>query len=91
MKRTKHMKSSHILGTAALLIILIAATLVVTAFNQPMQPTPNLATTSIRAQVTATPKVEDQSQVGSTDGIVIMGFVIVVIALTPVLLRKKQK
>ena len=41
-------------------------------------------------QVTATPQPEGISEVGSTDGIVAMGFVIVGIVLIPILLRSRS-
>jgi hypothetical protein len=85
------MKSSQILGTAVLFIILILGALVIMAFNQPMIPATGLTTASMRVQVTATPTAEDQSQVGSTDGILIMGGVIVIIVLAPIFFRKKRK
>jgi hypothetical protein len=41
-------------------------------------------------QVTATPPQEDLSQIGSTDGIVLMGFFIVLIIVIPIFLRRKS-
>lgn len=40
-------------------------------------------------QVTATPQPEDLSEVGPTDGILVMGFVIALIILVPILLQRK--
>lgn len=40
-------------------------------------------------QITPTPTQVDQSQVGSTDGIVVMGFLLVAIVLLPILIRRK--
>ena len=40
-------------------------------------------------QATAPPVQKDLSEIGSTDGIVIMGFVIALIIITPILLRRK--
>jgi hypothetical protein len=40
-------------------------------------------------QTTPTPAQADRSEVGSTDGIVVMGFVIVTIVLLPILIRRK--
>ena len=39
-------------------------------------------------QTTATPEPTDLSEVGSTDGIAVMGFMIVVIVVLPILLRR---
>ena len=41
-------------------------------------------------QTTPTPKPEDLSVIGSTDGIIIMGFVIAIIIIVPILLRRKS-
>lgn len=40
--------------------------------------------------VTTTPQPEGVSEIGSTDGIVAMGGIIVLIVITPILLRRKQ-
>jgi len=40
-------------------------------------------------QTTPTPAQADRSEVGSTDDIVVMGFVIVAIVLLPILIRRK--
>lgn len=39
---------------------------------------------------TTTPQPVDESEIGSTDGIVAMGAIIVLIVITPILLRRKQ-
>ena len=41
-------------------------------------------------QTTATPQPEDQSEIGSTDGIVIMGIIIMLIVSVPILARRRQ-
>jgi hypothetical protein len=41
-------------------------------------------------QPTKTPQPKDLSVIGSTDGIVIMGFVIALIIIVPILLRRKS-
>jgi len=40
-------------------------------------------------QPTSTPQPKDLSEIGSTDGIVIMGFLIALIVIVPILLRRK--
>jgi predicted membrane protein len=40
-------------------------------------------------QPTSTPQPNDLSEIGSTDGIVIMGFLIALIVIVPILLRRK--
>lgn len=42
-------------------------------------------------QITPTPPVEDRSEIGSTDGIFIMGIVIVIITSVPFLFLKTKK
>lgn len=46
---------------------------------------------AITLQTTATPGIEeDLSEIGSTDGIVIMGGVIVLIVILPIILKRKS-
>lgn len=40
--------------------------------------------------VTSTPQVEDASEIGSTDGIVLMGIIIVLLVIVPILLQRKS-
>jgi hypothetical protein len=47
------------------------------------------ATVFFMAQPTSTPQQKDLSEIGSTDGIVIMGIVIAFIVVVPILLRRK--
>lgn len=49
----------------------------------------NLSAAAFFFQTTATPEPTDLSEVGSTDGIAVMGFVIVAIVVLPILLRRK--
>jgi hypothetical protein len=42
-------------------------------------------------QITTTPQIEeDRSEIGSTDGITVMGFVIVAIIIIPIILKRKN-
>ncbi len=41
-------------------------------------------------QTTATPPPQDLSEIGSTDGIIAMGFVIALIIIIPILLQRKS-
>lgn len=41
-------------------------------------------------QTTATPQPNDQSEIGSTDGIVVMGFLIGLIIFIPIAARRRQ-
>ena len=49
----------------------------------------NLGAAALFLQTTPTPQPKDQSKVGSTDGIVAMGFLIALIIIIPILLRGK--
>lgn len=84
------MKSNRLPIILILLGFIVAAVLITTAFQQTDALPANLAAAALKAQaVTATTTVVDQTRAGTTDGIVIMGFVIAVIVLVPVLFRKK--
>jgi hypothetical protein len=50
----------------------------------------NPGATTFFLQTTPTPQPKDQSKVGSTDGIVAMGFFIAFIIIIPILLRRKS-
>jgi len=50
----------------------------------------NLAAAAFFLQPTTTPEPQDLSEIGSTDGIIVMGFVIALIVLIPILLRRKS-
>jgi len=45
---------------------------------------------ALYAQVTPTPPVEDRSEIGSTDGIVFMGIIILLIIFVPIFLQRKS-
>jgi hypothetical protein len=85
------MKTSYIFGIALVFITLVFV-LASTNFNQSEVSAKNLGAASLSMQIaTPTPPVENVSEVGSTDGIVIMGFVLVVIVTLPVLFHKRRK
>jgi len=88
---TKSMKPTHIFGITILLIAIIAGTLILSAFNQPYASAKDLGAAGLRVQVTSTPDAEDHSVIGSTDGIVLMGFLIVCIIITPLLFRRRTR
>jgi len=50
----------------------------------------NLGAAAFFLQTTPTPQPKDLSKVGSTDGIVAMGFFIALIIIVPILLRRKS-
>jgi hypothetical protein len=85
------MKTSPYFGIALIFITLVFV-LASINFGQPEAAAKNLGTTSLSAQVpTPTQSGEDLSQVGSTDGIVVMGFVLVAIVTLPLLFHRKGK
>lgn len=82
----KLLRPALTLGICLSLALVSAA---LTYSSQPaMQGEPS-ATPAI-PQVTTTPQPLDASEIGSTDGIVAMGGIIVLIVITPILLRRKQ-
>jgi hypothetical protein len=50
---------------------------------------PNLSGATLFFQTTPTPQVQDHSEVGSTDQIVIMGGVIVLIIFAPIFMNRR--
>jgi hypothetical protein len=84
------MKTSYIFGIALIFIILVFA-LAAANFDYPTASAKNLGAASLSMQIaTSTPPAGDRSEVGSTDGIVIMGFVLVIVVTMPVLFRRKK-
>ncbi len=76
-----------------LCFLVLALSLAVSAEKLASMPQANvdLEAAAFFAQSTATPPaVGDRSEIGSTDGIVIMGVVIVMIVVVPILLRRKS-
>jgi len=79
------MKTSHIFAITLIFIMLVFV-FASAGLNQPQASAQNLSAASLHQQVdTPIPDGEDHSEVGSTDGIVIMGFVLVAIVTLPVL------
>jgi hypothetical protein len=86
------MKTSYIFGIALVFIVLIFGLVAVANFDHPTVSAKNLSTASLSMQISSpTPSVGDRSEVGSTDGIVIMGFVLVIIVTLPLLFHRKKK
>ena len=76
-----------------MVIMALMLALVVAAFSQSLAIQASKVNANTGAvlflQATATPKPQDQSEIGSTDGIVAMGGLILLIVILPVLLRRK--
>ena len=75
------------LGLALLLALLSAA---LTYSTHPAMQATFGGAAFFMMQPTSTPKPEDLSEIGSTDGIVIMGFLIALIVIIPILVRRKS-
>lgn len=75
------------------IIVTLSLTLALTsaALAQFVLPDGNstLSAAAFFLQTTPTPAQVDRSEVGSTDGIVVMGFLIVAIVTLPILIRRK--
>jgi len=85
-----HMKIKSDSKVVALLTIFLVLSCAMFAFS--IKPAaPNKTSSAVLfVQTTPTPPVEvDHSEVGSTDEIIFMGFVIVMIVLFPILLQRK--
>ena len=91
------MKTVHIFGISLLFITLVFALAAIANFDQSRASAQNLSAASFSRQITShqittpTPPTENVSEVGSTDGIVIMGIVIVIAVMVPLLFRKKKR
>lgn len=85
----KTMKIKHFIWIASLFIALVIA-LVVAVFDQPVSASQNTDTASIAIQTTPTLLAEGVSVIGSTDGILLMGFIIVLIVIVPLLVYRKR-
>jgi hypothetical protein len=85
-RRAPRMRPLLTIGFSLLLALFSAAL----TYSVPPS-TPGEATTgAFLLQATATPPADDLSEIGSTDGIVVMGFVIVLIVIVPILLQRKS-
>jgi hypothetical protein len=84
------MKTSHIFGLTMLVLMVVAGVLIASTFSNPTVSAQQFKA-GLSVQVTSTPELEDNSVIGSTDGIVVMGVVIVIIIVTPLIFRRKRK
>ncbi|MBK9005388.1 MAG: hypothetical protein CNIPEHKO_00690 [Anaerolineales bacterium] len=82
--------------TRVIIIIILASVLAMalTAFTQSLASRATFTQADAEAsfffQATTTPEPKDQSEVGSTDGIIVMGGVISLIIIIPILARRKR-
>jgi hypothetical protein len=83
----KLMRPIITVGLGSLLALFSAA---LTSFTPPGMEGTFSAAAFFMMQPTSTPKPKDISEIGSTDGIVIMGILIALIIIIPILLRHKS-
>lgn len=88
----KTMKTFYIFGITLAFIVLVFALVATVNYDYPTISPKNVSAASLSMQIT-TPiqSAENVSEVGSTDGIVIMGFVLVIVVIVPLLFRRKKK
>ncbi|MFT3893078.1 MAG: hypothetical protein QM730_15725 [Anaerolineales bacterium] len=81
----------RLIRPAIIVLVSLALALMSAAATRVILPSAgdNLSAAAFFFQTTPTPEQVDRSEVGSTDGIVVMGFVIAVIVILPILLRRK--
>ena len=78
-----------IFGFVIILLIGLVLALSITNFNQPFALAQPASAGMMAQQSTPAPTAQDVSEIGSTDGILVMGVVIVFIVILPLLFRKK--
>lgn len=83
------MKTKNIFSVIALLLGILILLAVVTNFNPPAVSARD-ANLMVLQQITPTPQVADTSEIGSTDGILVMGVVIVLIITLPLIFQKRK-
>jgi hypothetical protein len=84
------MKTSHIFGITLVFITLVFV-LASVNFSKAKLAAQNLSAASFSQQIaTPSPMTDGESEVGSTDGIVIMGFVLAIIVTMPILFHRKR-
>lgn len=86
------MKIHRYLGSLTLLIILLVAVLVLTSFHQPaVLAQQTNAALILQQEPTPVSVLQAADEIGSTDGILLMGIVIVLIVILPLLFHKQGK
>ncbi len=83
-------KAARVFRPIAVLGIGLVLALVSGPLSQPTLAPEKLSVAALAFQVTATPAAEQASEIGSTDGIMLMSVVIVLIVVVPILLRRKS-
>jgi len=73
----------------SIFFILLVMALVTANFSAPANASQTPAGQALLVQITPTLIPDGLSEIGSTDGILVMGVVITLIAMIPVIIRKK--
>jgi hypothetical protein len=84
------MRTKNTFTVFTLLIIALLLTLTIINFNPPAALAQSAYPNSVALQTTPTPPIDDGSEIGSTDGILIMGIVIVLIVSLPLIFHKRR-
>lgn len=86
------MKINRHFGLFSLLLFLLVTALVLTSFHQPtVLAQQTTAALTLQQETTPTPVLQAADEIGSTDGILLMGVVIVLIVILPLLFHKQEK
>jgi len=80
---------THLFGLIALLLITLTVGLASSNFVYADTFTTSASAGVMIQQPTSTPITQFESEIGSTDGILVMGIVIVLIVTLPILFRRK--
>jgi hypothetical protein len=81
----KLVRPALITGLSLILALFSAAI----SYSALASPLPNLSGATVSFQTTPTPPVQDKSEIGSTDQIIIMGGVIALIILAPIFINRR--
>lgn len=85
------MKAISSFGILAALLIALIVILAMSNFSPSLESRQLAGSASLMQQATPTPGNADASEIGSTDGILFMGIVIVLIVTLPLLFHKRDK
>ncbi|MBI2330790.1 MAG: hypothetical protein HYU84_01185 [Chloroflexi bacterium] len=83
------MKTKNIFSACIFLVVVLTLFLAMTNFDPPAVSAKDTSSVALQ-QTTPTPQTEDVSEIGSTDGILIMGVVIVLIITLPLIFQKRK-
>jgi hypothetical protein len=83
-------KAARAFQPIAVIAIGFVLALASAALSQPTLAPDDLNAAALSLQGTATPVAEEVSEIGSTDGIMLMSIVIVLIVVVPILLRRRS-